>query len=124
MAKNKLWKDNGMEKIYKRLFGENVYVQKKKIKKLLYWTMAMVAGVVILIFIEPFYAEAMIGAIFLMWGWRVFMAAAKVNKITELFDYNVAIFAIVIILWLMIGYLAGIVCFVLGSIRYVQLRKK
>lgn len=113
-----------MEKIYKSLFGENIRAQKEKIKKLLCWTMAMVAGMVILIFIEPPYAEAMIGVIFLMWGWRVVLATAKVNKITELFDYNVAVFAIVIVLWLMVGYLAGIVCFVLGCIRYVQLRKK
>lgn len=113
-----------MENIYKRLFGKNESVQKKRIKKLLYWTLAMVVGMVILIFVEPFYAEAMIGIIFLMWGWRVFMAVAKVNKITELFDYNVAVFAVIIILWLMVGYLAGIVCFILGIIRYVQLRKK
>ena len=86
-----------MENIYKRLFGKNESVQ-KKIEKLLYWTLAMVLGMVILIFVEPFYAEAMIGIIFLMWGWCVFMAVAKVNKITELFDYNVAVFAVIIIL--------------------------
>lgn len=113
-----------MENLYKRIFGENVTVQKKSIKKLLYWTLVMVVGMVILIFVEPFYAEAILGIIFLMWGWRVFMAAAKVNKITELFNYNVAVFVIVIILWLLVGYLAGIVCFILGIIRYVQLRKK
>lgn len=113
-----------MENIYKRLFGENESVQEDRIKKLLYWTLAMVVGMVILIFVEPFYAEAMIGVIFLMWGWRFFLATVKVNKITELFDYNVAVFAVIIILWLMIGYFAGIVCFILGIIRYIQLRKK
>ena len=113
-----------MEKIYRRLFGESASTQKKKIKKLLYWTLAMIVGMIILVFVEPSYAEAMIGVIFLMWGWRVFLATAKVNKITELFNYNVAVFAIVIILWLMFGDLAGIVCFILGIIRYIQLRKK
>lgn len=113
-----------MEKIYRWLFGESESVQKKSIKKLLYWTLAMIVSMVILIFIEPSYAEAMIAVIFLMWGWRVFLAAAKVNKITELFNYNIAVFAIVIILWLMVGYFAGIACFVLGIIRYIQLRKK
>lgn len=113
-----------MEKICKWLFGEELITQEEKIKKLLYWTLGMLAGMVILIFVDPALAGAVIAIIFLMWGWRVVLATAKVNKITELFNYNVAIFVVILILWLMFGYLAGIVCFILGVIRYIQLRRR
>lgn len=113
-----------MEKICKWLFGEELITQEEKIKKLLYWTLGMLVVMVILIFIEPALAEAVIAIIFLMWGWRVVLATAKVNKITELFNYNIAIFVVILILWLMFGYLAGIVCFILGIIRYIQLRRR
>ena len=112
-----------MERIFKWLFGEDINTQEEKIKKLLCWTVAMLAGMVILVFINLAYAEAMIAVICLMWGWRVVKATAKVNKITELFDYNVVVFAVVITLWLTLGYFAGMIYFVLGIIRYIQIKK-
>ncbi len=112
-----------MEKVYRRLFGEDIREQEGKIRKLFNWTLVMLAGMVILFFVSPSYGTAMIGVIFLMWGLPVVKATAKVNKVTELFNYNVAVFAIVIILWLCFGYLTGIVCFLMGIIRYIQIKK-
>lgn len=113
-----------MEKIYKRLFGEDVQIQEEKLKNLFQWTGALLAVMVILLFISPSAGEAMIAVICLMWGWPVVKATAGVNKITELFEYNVAVFAVVLILWMCVGYLAGIVCLVLGIIRFFQIRKR
>lgn len=113
-----------MEKIFKWLFGENERLQEKKLKKLLQWTLGMFAGMIIFIFISPACAEAIIAVILLMWGWSVAMAILKINKIVDVFSFNFIVIAFILVFWLMIGYLAGIVCFVLGIIRFIQLRKR
>lgn len=112
-----------MKKICSWLFGEDEMVQKDTIKKLFYWTIGLLAAMIILLFIEPSLSAALIAVIFLMWGWRVVCATSKVNKITELFHYNVGVFAVILVLWLFFGYIAGMACFVIGIIRYIQLRK-
>ncbi len=113
-----------MEKIYKRLFGEDMQMQEEKLKNLFKWSGIMLAVMVVLLFVSPSVAEAMIAVICLMWGWPVVKATAGVNKITELFAYNIVVFVIVLILWLCVGYLAGMVCLVLGIIRFFQIKKQ
>lgn len=115
-----------IEKMYKKLFGETVQKQENRIKKLLYISLALLGVMLLLIFINPQWATAMIAVIFLMWGWRVFCSISGINKISELFHYNVAVIACILLLWITIGYIAGIVCFILGVIRLIQIyyRKK
>lgn len=84
----------------------------------------MLTVMIMLLLIAPSIGEAMIAVICLMWGWPVVKATAGVNKITELFEHNVAVFAGVLVLWLSIGYFAGMVCLVLGIIRFFQIKKQ
>lgn len=106
------------------LFGKTLYEQETQIIKLLKWTLAFIIIGVVLFFINRQWANAMIAVIFLMWGWRVLMAVSGINKLSALFDYNIAVIVIIFILWLMVGYLAGMVCFLLGISRLIWLKTR
>lgn len=112
-----------MENIYKWLFGENKWEQKKKLKKLLCWTAVLGVIALILLVDGPGRAKFMVAVIILMWGWNsVRAAAALVSGMLEIFGSEVAIFVISLVLWFFFGMIGGVIALALGIIRFIQLR--
>lgn len=112
-----------MEKICKWLFGESKEQQKKKLKKLLCWTVVLAIIALLLLFDGPNHAMFMVAIIFLMWGWSFVRAtAATVGRVIEAFGSDVAIFAISLVLWVFLGIIGGVISLILGIIRFVQLK--
>lgn len=114
-----------MENIYRWLFGENKWEQKKKLKRLLLWTTILAVISLLLLVDGPKWTMVMVAIIILMWGWNFVSAtAAKAGGIIAFFDNDIAIFVITLILWLFLGLIGGIISLILGIIRFIQLCKE
>lgn len=111
-----------MENVYKWLFGESKWQQKKKLKKLLCWTAVLAVIALILLIDGPNGAKFMTAVIILMWGWNfVRAAAATVGRVIGAFGSDIAIFVISLFLWFLLGIVGGVISLVLGIIRFIQL---
>lgn len=111
-----------MDAICRGLFGEEKWMQEEKIKKLLYWTAGILVVGGIQSYTFPPFIPVMLGVLFLMWGWRVVQATTGVSKITEIFKNDGIVVFLILLAWLIFGCFAGAVCFLLGIIRFIQLK--
>jgi hypothetical protein len=114
-----------MENIYKWLFGESKWQQKKKLKRLLLIT--VVLAVIALILLTDGLESSMfvMTIILLVWGWGFVRAtASKVGGIIDIFGGDVAIFVLSIILWIFLGVFGGAASFILGIVRFIELKRE
>ena len=106
----------------KKLFGETPQEQLKFLQPRLIITAA--AFVISLIGLLFRYEEiaAVIGAVFLMWGWAYLKARFGFVSFAAFLSRNLMFAILILILFLVVGYLFGIVVFIMGLIQYIRLK--
>lgn len=113
--------------MYKKLFGETVSEQEKYLKIRVIASIIAIAFLGIdLLFIRSGISEYFCVIVLLMWGWSVLKALWGVTSVFSIFyiGKNIAVTVIILILYIMLGYFAGIAIFPIGVYRYISLMVK
>lgn len=109
----------------KKLFGQTEEEQMAYIKKKLIITLVIiVVGTLVGIF---GYNDAFVGGIgiaFYVWGWNAMRAIFGASVFAALFSRNIVIGVLILIAFMLVGYIAGIFCFSVGLCRFVQIIAK
>lgn len=109
--------------MFSRLFGETeaeqlAYLERKVILSLALLVVGLVAGIFIGL------GGLFVVVVFYYWGWGALRAMFGFTTLGVLFSRNVVLAVIFIFAFAVIGYLAGFVCFLLGTGRYIYLKVK
>lgn len=112
------------ERMYARLFGETKWKQEKRLKRLLIITAILAVLAVIGLMEDPRMTAVMLLINFLVWSWSFISATSRnVSNIISFFDNDMAIFVFTILCWLIFGTIVGAMMFILGIIRFVQIKR-
>ncbi len=109
--------------MFSRLFGETeadqlAYLERRVILSLALLAVGIVAGIIANI------GGLFVVVVFYYWGWGALKAMFGFTALGVIFSRNVVLAVIFIVIFLLIGYLAGLVCFLLGTGRYIYLKVK
>lgn len=113
--------------MYKKLFGETVEAQEKYLKiRVIASMIAVVLLLIDFLFIKKGFSELFCVVVLLMWGWSVLKALWGVTSFLSIFSIssNIAVTVVILIVYIMLGYFAGIVIFPIGVYRYISLMVK
>lgn len=101
--------------MFKKLYGETEEMQleylSKKLKTTLMLSPLILFGIGILI-------------IFYMWGWDFIRSYSGIATFSALLSRNIALAVIIVIAFLLIGYLLGFINLLLGILRFISLKSK
>lgn len=106
----------------KKLFGETPQEQLKFLQPRIIITAA--AFVISLIGLLFRYEEiaAVIGVVFLMWGWAYLKSRFGFVSFAAFISKNWIFALLILMIFLVVGYFFGIVVFILGLIQYIRLK--
>lgn len=103
------------DSICEKLFGAGKENQENLLIKMMLFSLVSVVIAIVMHF------QGMYAFMFIVWGWRALCACTGITRIGQFFEYNIVIMIIAVLAWLTLGMIAGIVVFVIGVIRFVQL---
>ena len=104
--------------MFKRLFGETDEEQLRFLQPRAIITLVSL----VLCFFGP---AAIIAVVMIfVWGWGVVKSLFGIASIGAIFSGNVVLGSAIFVLYILLSYIAGIVCAVLGTCRYVYLKIK
>lgn len=97
-----------------KLYGYTIDEQEFYLKKMLLITIPMI--------VVGIFVPAVLAVAALMWGWGAMRATFGINGAAGLFQHNIAVVVVLLILWLAIGYFAGIINFIIGVITFIKIK--
>lgn len=112
--------------MYKKLFGESIEEQEKYLKlRVIISAIAIIALLLDVLIFKAGFASPICVIALLLWGWSLLKALWGVTSFFSIFSlgYSFIITIIILVIYLMVGYLAGILIFPIGVYRYISILK-
>lgn len=107
--------------MFQRLFGYTVEEQLGYLQSRLFFIVLAVIIAFILALIGGNGSIALVLAAY-MWGWGFMRNWFGITTIGAIFSGNLVIGFIIVFIYLIVGYFLGLITFVIGLIRYIQLK--
>ena len=108
--------------MYKKLFGETLEEQKRYLQlRVILSVIAIVALLLDLLIFKVGFGEKICVIVLLMWGWSILKAIWGVTSLLSIFSlgFNFVITIVILIGFILVGYLGGILVFPIGVYRYI-----